>query len=365
MSSQNKKYYLGLAKIPCIGPAKFNKLKKSLHCLEEAWKAPITKLEELGFGEKCVAEFIRIRTEINLDQEMEKHEKEGIQIITCEDEEYPSILKEIYDPPFVIFCRGKIPKNSDFLVAAVGSRKFTSYGKQATEKICGELAKQGITIVSGLAIGIDSIAHFSALESRGKTMAVLGCGIEKQNIYPNINRMLSEKIIQSSGCLISEHPAGVPPYKSNFPRRNRIISGISLGTIIIEAAEKSGALITARSALEQNREVFAVPGPITSPYSFGTNNLIKMGARPVTCAQDVLDCLNLRQAIEYSVAREITPDSAEEAILLKYIEREPAHIDDIIRASKMKPQEVSSALTLMEMKGKVKHLGGMKYALAR
>jgi DNA processing protein len=365
MSNQDKKYYLGLAEIPCIGPAKFNKLNKSFHSLEEAWSAPITKLEQLGFGEKCIAEFIRLRNEINLDKELEKHAKEGIQILTIEDKEYPKLLKEIYDPPHVLFYRGILPTDNDFLVAVVGSRKFTSYGKQATEEIARDLAKSGITVVSGLALGIDSIAHKTTIESGGKTIAILGCGIERQNIYPAINMMLSENIIQSGGCVISEHPIGTPPYKSNFPQRNRIISGISLGTLIVEAAEKSGALITAQCALEQNREVFAVPGPITSQASFGTNNLIKMGAHPTTSAQDILDSLNLKQAIDFTIAREITPDSAQEAILLKHLEREPKHIDEIIRLSKMKPQEVSSALTLMEMKGKVKHLGGMKYALAR
>ncbi len=365
MSNQNKKYYLGFAKITCIGPNKFNLIYKSFSSIEQAWNAPITKLEEIGFSKKCIAEILRIRNEINLDAELEKHEQEKIQILTLEDKEYPKLLKEIYDPPFAIFYKGTLPKNNDFLTAIVGSRKYTQYGKQATQEIASELASCGIVIVSGLALGIDAIAHQSALDSNAKTIGVLGCGIDKASIYPARNKILSDKIIATGGCILSEHTIGTIPYKSNFPQRNRIISGLCLGTLVVEAAEKSGALITARSALEQNREVFAVPGPINSETSQGTNNLIKMGARPVTCAEDILDCLNLKQAIDYSSAREINPDSPQEAAILKHLSQEPIHIDELIRQTQIPSQDVNSTLTIMEMKGKVRNLGSMKYALAR
>jgi len=365
MSNKNIKYWLGLAKIPCIGPKRFNKLYKSCSSLEDAWNVPMTKLEQLGFGEKCIAEFIRMRAEINLDQEMENHEKEGITILTLEDEEYPRLLKETYDPPPTLFYRGALPSNDNFPLAVVGSRKFSDYGKQATQMITSELARNGLIIVSGLALGIDGIAHQACLGANGKTIAVLGCGIEKSNIYPVHNKILSEKIINAEGCVISEHPIGVPPLRHHFPQRNRVISGLSLGALIVEAAEKSGALITARFALEQNREVFAVPGTITSQTSFGTNNLIKMGAKPVTSAQDVLDALNLKQATDYIAAQEITADSADEAKLLEQLSKEPIHIDELIRLTKMPSSAISSTLTLMEMKGKVRHLGAMKYVLSR
>ena len=231
--------------------------------------------------------------------------------------------------------------------------------------IVRDLASQGITIVSGLALGIDAIAHQACLEVNGKTIAVLGCGIEKQNIYPVHNRILSEKILNSGGCVLSEHPIGTAPYKHHFPQRNRIISGLSIGTLIVEAAEKSGALITAQHALDQNREVFAVPGTITSKTSFGTNNLIKMGAHPVTSAQDILDALNLKQATDYLSAKEITADSADEAKILEYLSFEPIHADELTRLTKMPTSAINATLTLMEMKGKIKHIGAMKYALAR
>ena len=363
--NQNTKYYLGFAKIPCIGPVKFKQLQKCFPTLEQAWNAPMHTLSELGFSQNNISEFIRLRQEINLDQEIEALEKENITLLTIEDENYPKLLKEIYDPPFVLFYRGTLPTDNEFLVAIVGSRKYSNYGKQISNSIARELAENGIIVVSGLALGIDAMAHQAALDCQAKTIAVLGCGIEKSNIYPVHNRMLADKIIATNGCVMSEHPIGTPPYKSNFPQRNRIISGLSLGTLIIEAALKSGALITARFALEQNREVFAVPGPITSLTSEGTNNLIKMGGRPATCGQDILDALNLKQATDYIATQKITADSKDEAKLLEHLSREPKHIDELGRLTKMPSSAINATLTLMEMKGKVRHLGAMKYVLAR
>ena len=365
--SQNKyiKYWVGFTKIPSIGPQRFNKLIKAFDNLEQAWQAPILKLEQSGLEDNVIAEIIRIRAEINLEQELEKLEKEKVSVITIADEKYPKLLKEIYSPPPLIYYRGELPKDEDFLLAIVGTRKFSQYGKQVTEMITADLAQNKITIVSGLALGIDSIAHNTTLEVNGKTIAVLGCGIEKTNIYPSSNRFLAEKLIQQGGCIISEHPIGTPPLKQHFPRRNRLISGLSLGTLVIEAPEKSGALITARNSLEQDREVFAVPGNITSTNSQGVNSLIKMGAHLVSNAEDILDVLNLKQATEYLEASEIVPDSKEEAQILEHLTREPIHVDELTRLTNLSVQVINSTLTLMEMKGRVKHLGGMKYVLAR
>ena len=359
------KYWIGFTKVPSIGPQRFNKLIKAFDNLEQAWQAPILKLEQSGLEDNVIAEIIRIRAEINLEQELEKLEKEEVSVITIADEKYPKLLKEIYSPPPLIYYRGELPKDEDFLLAIVGTRKFSQYGKQVTEMITADLAQNKITIVSGLALGIDSIAHNTTLEVNGKTIAVLGCGIEKTNIYPSSNRFLAEKLIQQGGCIISEHPIGTPPLKQHFPRRNRLISGLSLGTLVIEAPEKSGALITARNSLEQDREVFAVPGNITSTNSQGVNSLIKMGAHLVSNAEDILDVLNLKQATEYLEASEIVPDSKEEAQILEHLTREPIHVDELTRLTNLSVQVINSTLTLMEMKGRVKHLGGMKYVLAR
>jgi DNA processing protein len=359
------KYAIGFTKIPSIGPARFKKIEQAFASLEEAWHAPMTRLEQLGLGPTTIAEFIRLRQEINLDEELEKLEKEQVSVLTQKDESYPALLKEIYDAPYLLFYRGTLPKPDEYLLAVVGSRKYSSYGKQMVTSLVRELAQSGLTIVSGLALGIDGLAHEATLDARGTTLGVLGCGVERASLYPATNRILGERVISSGGCIISEHPIGTPPLRHHFPRRNRIISGLCLGTLVIEAAEKSGALITAQQALEQNREVFAVPGNVTSQTSVGTNGLLKMGARPVLDAQDVLDALNLKQATDYMAAKVIKADSEDEAKLLEHLTQEPLHIDELIRLTNLQAHAINAALTLMEMKGKVRHLGAMNYVLAR
>ncbi|MEK7189026.1 MAG: DNA-processing protein DprA [Patescibacteria group bacterium] len=359
------KYWVGFTFLQNIGPARFSKLRKSFPTLEQAWNAPLSKLEELGFTENALSEFIRVRREINLDQELEKLARENISVVTVDDEDYPKLLKEIYYPPFLLYCRGALPQPEEFLLAVVGSRKYSTYGKQMTQRLVAGLSQNQLTIVSGLALGIDGIAHETALENHAKTIGVLGCGIEKSNIYPATNRMLGERIIAKGGCIISEHPIGTPPFKSNFPRRNRIIAGLSLGVLVVEAAEKSGALITAQHAVEQNRDVFAVPGNATSESSVGTNNLIKQGARAVTDASEILESLNLKQATNYLDAQKIIPENPEEEAVLAHLKHEPLHVDELTRLTKLPAQAINATLTLMELKGKVKNLGAMKYALAR
>ncbi|MFH1412752.1 MAG: DNA-processing protein DprA [bacterium] len=215
-------------------------------------------------------------------------------VIKFNDSNYPALLKQIHDPPHILYCRGILnPQLTKFTLAVVGSRKHSPYGHQVIRKLVSELSKLGITIVSGLAFGLDALAHQTALDYHGKTIAVLGSGLDDYNIYPSENLQLAHQIIANNGCLISEYAPGTGAQKYHFPMRNRIISGMSLGTLVIEAAERSGSLITARYALEQNREVMAIPGRIDSSTSKGTNNLIKMGARPVTSIDDILETLNL------------------------------------------------------------------------
>lgn len=365
MSNLDLKYWVGFSKIPSIGPTRFQKLLKGFPDLEQAWNAPLWQLGQAGLEEHIIAEIVRSRQEINLDDEMARLEKENVRVITILDKDYPKLLKEIYSPPPVLFWRGSLPSDDEFFLAIVGTRKPSAYGEHVTKTLARDLAQNGLTIVSGLALGIDSLAHSAALEAQGKTVAVLGCGIERANIYPASNRYLAEKLVGGGGCIISEHPLGTPPLKHHFPRRNRIISGLSLGTLVVEAPLKSGALLTAQLALEQNREVFAVPGNITSAYSAGTNKLLKMGARVTTSAEDVLETLNLQKATQYLAAAAVVGESEEEVKILAYLEREPIHVDELSRSTGLPIQTINATLTLMEMRGKVRHMGGMNYIVSR
>ena len=224
---------------------------------------------------------------------LERLNKENITTISINDPAYPALLKEINDPPFVLFIRGKLPNTNSPTLGVVGTRKLTPYGKSACQEIVGPLVNQGIVIVSGLALGIDGVAHQVAVDNNSPTIAVLGGGVDKKTVSPPSHRDLAEKIITTGGAVISEYPPGFTPTVYSFPARNRIIAGLSLGTLVIEAAEKSGALITAKCALDYNRDVFAVPHTITSPTGIGPNNLIKMGAKVVTKASDIIESLSL------------------------------------------------------------------------
>lgn len=332
--------------------------------LDNVWEAKQKELEEMGWKPDLVKNFLDWKNSVDEEKITKILKQEKITCILKTDENYPESLKEIYDAPFCLFTRGEL-SNDGFALAVVGPRKFTPYGKQITEEIVTELASQGIVIVSGLALGIDSIAHKATLSARGKTVAVLGSGINDRHIYPASHRGLAESIVNSGGAVISEYPPGALPSKFTFPRRNRIVAGMSLGTLVIEAAEGSGALITAQSALDNNREVFAIPQNITSPNSAGVNQLIKNGAHPVTCAQDIIDALDLKDIKNFISNREIVPDSPTEAKLLEFLSREPIHVDNLVKQTKLDSPSVNATLTLMEMKGKVKNLGGMMYVLSR
>lgn len=244
----------------------------------------------------------------------------------------------------------------------VGTRRATVYGRQVTEEIVADLVQSKITIVSGLAKGVDSIAHHSALAAGGRSIAVFACGLD--TVYPGENANLARNIIQH-GALVSEYPLGSKPRAENFPRRNRIMSGLSLGVLIIEAGESSGAMITAHLALEQNREVFAIPGSILSPASKGTNHLIQEGAKLVRSYTDILEELNLTTVAHQIEMKEVIPSSDTESLLLKQLSAEPTHIDEVCRSSGLPTSTVSSTLAMMELKGLVKQIGAMNYVLAR
>jgi len=292
VNSNQKKYYNAFNLIEGFGPVSFKKLLTYFNSFEIAWQSQINEFIQVGLSTSLIEHIKKQRPKINPDWEMERLAKEKIDLITIQDKNYPKLLKEIYSPPALLYVKGTLKLEDKFALGIVGTRKLSAYGRQITPLITADLAQSGLTIVSGLAKGIDTLAHQAALQAKGRTIAVLGSGINKANIYPFVNQQLAEEISQN-GAVISEFSIDTEPLPQHFPQRNRIISGLSLGTLVIEAPEKSGALITAKDALEQNRSVFAIPGPIYSPNSLGPNNLIKMGAKLVSQANDILQELNL------------------------------------------------------------------------
>ena len=366
MENNDKKYWLGLSKIHGLGPQRFKKLYSYFDSMESAWTADFNEFKLAGLEESVARNIIEERKDINLDREIEKLIREKIELVTVLDKEYPQLLSEIYDPPAILYYKGNLESTGDeFAISAVGTRKYSSYGKQITEKIIGELASQEITIVSGLALGIDALVHETTLTHGGRTIAVLGSGLFRENIYPSKNRYLADRICGNNGLLVSEYPPETLPLKGHFPQRNRIIAGLSVATLVLEAPERSGALITAKHALEFNRDVLAVPGNINSINASGTNNLIKLGAKLITSAADVLEVLDLSQIKDFVSNRKIVADSKEEEILLEFLSNEPIHINELIKSSSLDTAMVNSTLVLMEMRGKVKNLGNQMYILAR
>lgn len=332
--------------------------------LELAWKAPLGEMKRAGLDSPALRAIDQWRDKISPDAEMEKLDQHHIKVLTCNDDAaYPKRLKEIYDYPPVIYLKGSLLPEDEWCLAVVGTRRATVYGKQITEEIVTDLARSKITIVSGLAKGIDTVAHRSALEAGGRTVAVFASGLDI--IYPSENQRLVGDIMEH-GAIISEYPLGMKPRAENFPRRNRILSGLSLGVLVTEADEDSGAMITARDALEQNREVFAIPGSILSPASRGTNRLIQMGeAKLVRTYTDILEELNLTTVARQMEMSELLPATETESLLISQLTAEPSHIDEVCRKSGLPAATVSSTLAMMELKGLVKQVGTMNYVLSR
>ena len=362
MRNKDIKYWVGFSIIPGIGRVKLTQLENYFGSLEEAWRAAPADLKHSGLDSSSINAITSWRPKISLEAEMEKLDRYGVKVVTWHDPDYPSRLKEIYDYPPLLYVRGSLLPEDEWCLAVVGTRRATVYGRQVTEEIVADLARSKITIVSGLAKGIDSIAHHSALDAGGRSIAVFACGLDI--VYPSENANLARSIIQQ-GALISEYPLATRPKADNFPRRNRIMSGLSLGVLIIEAGETSGAMITARLALEQNREVFAIPGSVLSPASKGTNHLIQEGAKLVRDYTDILEELNLMTVARQIEMKEVIPSSDTESLLLKQLCAEPTHIDEVCRSSGLPISTVSSTLAMMELKGLVKQVGTMNYVLAR
>ena len=361
-SMNDAKYWVGFSLIPTIGAAKFSRLEKHFDSMESAWKASARELKSAGLDAKSVEAILAGRPKILPEAEMERLERHQVRVLTWRDAAYPARLKEIYDPPPVLYIRGSLLPEDEWCLAIVGTRRASVYGRQVTEEIVADLAHNRITTVSGLARGIDSIAHRATLEAGGRTIAIFACGLDI--VYPGENASLAREITEH-GALLSEYPLGTRPRADNFPRRNRIMSGLSLGVLVVEAGESSGALITARFALEQNREVFAIPGSILSPASRGTNHLIQEGAKLVRNYTDILEELNLQVAAQQLEMKELLPTDETESSLLRQLSAEPTHIDAVCRQSGLPISAVSSTLAMMELKGMVKQVGSMNYILAR
>jgi len=353
-------YWLALSLTPGVGSTLMRRLLDRFKTPEAVFHAPAKELLKIeGLGEKVAEEIRKGPLEKVVERELYLLREIGGRVITLKDEEYPKRLRDIYDPPALLYVRGELKKEDEFAVSIVGSRKTTPYGRWFTEKLSQELARYGMTIVSGMARGIDSLAHWGAISGGGRTIAVLGCGVDV--IYPSENRNLFAKIIDH-GAILSEFPIGSRPEGGHFPRRNRIISGLSIGVVVVQASEKSGSLITAGYALEQGREVFAVPGNVGTESSRGTHRLIKEGAKLVESSEDILEEILPQWKREGEATPKVEaprPDlTQEEKILYELLGETPLHIDVMIRESRLDPGKVSSLLLNLELKGLVSQWPG-------
>lgn len=358
----SRAYWIGFNLVKGVGAVRLRALLDYFGTLDRAWQAPAGELAAAGLTARIVENIVQMRGKVDLEKILQRMAQLNIQALTWEDELYPRRLRQIDQPPPVLYVRGELTIQDDFAVAIVGTRRMTVYGRQVAEEASAFLAANGVTVVSGLARGVDGVAHESALAAGGRTLAVLGCGVD--TIYPPEHRRLAEKMMEN-GALLSDYAPGTPPDSANFPPRNRIISGLSAATIVVEASEKSGALITATFAVEQGRDVFAVPGGIHAPQSQGTNRLIRDGARPLLRMEELLDALEIDRIEARKQARRALPADRIENCLYDILTREPQHVDEIRNRADLPIEQVSATLAIMELKGMVKQVGGMHYVLAR
>ncbi|MDT8897477.1 DNA-processing protein DprA [Thermanaerothrix sp. 4228-RoL] len=355
-------YWVAFNHVKGIGAVRMRALLDYFGDLERAWKASPDALRAAGLPPRLVEVFVQTRKTLSLEKVAETLTQKSIQVMTWEDDDYPFLLKNIDQPPPVLYVRGRLSSADQVAVAVVGTRQVSAYGRKVTEQLAVTLAHHGVTVVSGLARGVDALAHEATLNAGGRTLAVLGSGVDV--IYPAEHRRLAERILQQ-GALISDYPPGTPPEANNFPPRNRIISGLAMATVVVEAGEKSGALITATFAAEQGREVFAVPGNINSPSSKGTNRLIANGARPLLQVEEVLDALDIAQVQHQQMVRSLLPGNELEATLLSIIGDQVLSVDEICFLSGLGAEKVVANLAMMELKGLVRNLGGTNFTVLR
>lgn len=353
-------YFIALTQIPGIGAKRLQVLLKHFATAENIWQARDQILKQI-LDKVVYQKFKEHQSKVEPKKLLENIFAKGVGVLTLLDKNYPELLRQIFDPPPVLYFRGELLPSDKQALAVVGTRRITSYGREVTQMLVRDLAEYKLTIVSGLARGVDALAHKTALDSGTRTIAVLGSGVDV--IYPLQNKQLAEEIIKN-GALVSEYPPGTEPIPGHFPARNRIISGLSLGVLITEADEKSGSLITAGFALEQNREVFAVPGPIYSKLSLGPTELIKQGAKLVSKPWDIVEELNLSQQKKLN-KEQIVGETKEEQKIIDLLENENKHIDQLLRESRLTTDKLNGLLVTMELAGKIKNLGSGNYSLGR
>lgn len=364
LSEKELKYWVALSTFLKFGAKRFLYLQSHFPNMETAYNATVAELIKARIPENVALEFIEHRKKINPDKEMEKLAAENIKFFLLSSQNYPALLKQIYNPPPILYYKGDFSNQKNYCLAVVGARKHSLYGQRAAEHIIKDCVAAGLTIVSGLALGIDAISHKAVIDNGGKTIAVLGSGINSDAVYPANNRRLAQDIIQNGGALFSEFPFGTPALKHHFPQRNRIIAGLSLGALIVEASQKSGSLITARYSLEYNREVFAIPGSIFNDSAKGVNKLIKEGAKLTESADDILTELGLENIKQETQIKKLLPDNENEKKIFNILGSENLHINQITKLAKLDTSVVNATLLTMELKGLIKNLGGGNYLLA-
>jgi DNA processing protein len=356
-------YWVGFNRVPGIGVLRLRRLIDAFGDVRSAWEAPAGQLAASGLRGGALEALQAVRRTLDLAAEMGRLAERGVAVVTIDEPAYPHRLREIYGAPPVLFVRGELPPGDAPLLSVVGTRGATAYGRAVTEQIVAALARRGVWIVSGFARGIDTHAHRAALEAGGRTLAVFACGLD--TIYPPENRPLAGRILEA-GALLSELPLGARPEAHNFPARNRIVAGLSPATLVVEAGERSGALITAEFALAQGREVLAVPGPITSPRSVGTNRLIQDGARLVQSADEVASELGLRSAAQSETQlrlADLMPLDADEQAVVSQLATEPRLTDDLAQALGRPIPALQATLTMLELKGHVRRVAGLNYLI--
>jgi len=356
-----KAYWIALSSVRGIGPARFAALIERFGSPRAVWTESVERLAMAKLGKRTFENLLRARNEIDPESRWLRVQRAGVTCLTWDDSAYPQALRQTDSAPPVLYVDGTLSDSDQLAVAIVGTRRASSYGREIAHQLATELARNGITVVSGLALGIDTVAHTAALKAGGRTLSVLGSGVDQ--IYPAQNRRLAESIRQQ-GAIISEYSLGTRPEAMNFPPRNRIISGLSQAIIIVEAGKRSGALITATFAAEQGREVFAIPGSILHPGSEGCNRLIQQGATPLLSIDDVLDQLQFDRMCETTIVRQNVPSDPSEQKLLDLLSTTSLHIDEIARCTPMSAAQVSGLLAVMELKGFVRQVGTLRYAKA-